>query len=103
MNFTRSDIAYVVCRLSSYTHNLNREYWFVLVRLMKYLRDTMNYGILYCGFSIVLKRYSDVNWISNSNKTKFTSGYMFTLDGGAVVWKSARQTIIARSTRNQNL
>ncbi|XP_071912216.1 uncharacterized protein [Coffea arabica] len=98
MNFTRPDIAYVVCRLSRYTHNPNREHWFALVRLMKYLRGTMNFGILYSGFSTVLEGYSDANWISDSNDTKSTSGYVFTLGGGAVAWKSARQTIIARST-----
>ncbi|XP_071940012.1 uncharacterized protein [Coffea arabica] len=99
MNFTRPDIAYAVCRLSRYTHNPNREHWFALVRLMKYLRGTMNFGILYSGFPNVLEGYSDANWISDPNDTKSTSGYVFTLGGGAVAWKSARQTIIARSTR----
>ncbi|XP_071933566.1 uncharacterized protein [Coffea arabica] len=98
MNFTRPDIAYAVCRLSRYTHNPNREHWFALVRLMKYLRGTMNFGILYSGFPTVLEGYSDANWISDSNDTKSTSGYVFTLGGGAIAWKSARQTIIARST-----
>ncbi|XP_071902602.1 secreted RxLR effector protein 161-like [Coffea arabica] len=98
MNFTRPDIAYAVCRLSRYTHNPNREHWFALVRLMKYLRGTMNFGILYSGFPTVLEGYSDANWISDSNDTKSTSGYVYTLGGGAIAWKSARQTIIARST-----
>ncbi|XP_071902719.1 secreted RxLR effector protein 161-like [Coffea arabica] len=98
MNFTRLEIAYVVCRLSRYTHNPNREHWFALVRLMKYLRGTMNFGILYSGFPTVLEGYSDANWISDSNDTKSTSVYVFTLGGGAVAWKSARQTIIAWST-----
>ncbi|XP_071928133.1 uncharacterized protein [Coffea arabica] len=98
MNFTRPDIAYAVCRLSRYTHNPNREHWFTLVRLMKYLRGTVNFGILYSGFPTVLEGYSDANWISDPNDTKSTSGYVFTLGGGAVAWKSARQTIIARST-----
>ncbi|XP_071933953.1 secreted RxLR effector protein 161-like [Coffea arabica] len=90
MNFIRPDIAYAVCKLSRYTHNSNREHWFALVRLMKYLRGTKNFGILYSGFSIVLEGYSDTNWISDSNDTKSTSGYVFTLGGGAVAWKSAR-------------
>ncbi|XP_075106808.1 secreted RxLR effector protein 161-like [Nicotiana tabacum] len=79
MNFTRPDISYDVCRLSKYTHNPNREHWSALDRLMKYLRGTMNYGILYSGFPSTLERYSDANWISNSDKTKSTSGYLFTL------------------------
>ena len=50
INFTRLDIAYVVCRLSRYTHNPNNKHWFSLNRLMKYLRGTMNYAIMYSGF-----------------------------------------------------
>ncbi|XP_071912215.1 uncharacterized protein [Coffea arabica] len=92
------DIAYAVCRLSRYIHNPNREHRFALVRLMKYLRGTINFGILYSGFPTVLEGYNDANWISDPNDTKSTSGYVFTLGGGAVAWKSARQTIIARST-----
>ena len=52
----------------------------------------------YSGFPAVLEGYSDANWISDSDETKSTSGYVFTLGGGAVTWRSARQTIIARST-----
>ncbi|KAK6151926.1 hypothetical protein DH2020_014561 [Rehmannia glutinosa] len=98
MNFSRPDIAYVVCRLSRYTHNPNRDHWTALVRLMKYLRGTMNYGILYSGFPSVLEGFSDANWISDSDEIKSTSGYIFTLGGGAITWKSAKQTIIAKST-----
>ncbi|XP_075089919.1 secreted RxLR effector protein 161-like [Nicotiana tabacum] len=98
INFTRPDIAYVVCRLTRYTHNPNREHWSALARLMKYLRGTMNYGILYSGFPFTLEGYSDANWISDSDETKSTSDYVFTLCGGTISWKSAKQTIIARST-----
>ena len=55
MNFYRPDIAYAVCRLSRYTHNPNNDHWSILARLMKYLRGTMNYGILYSGFPTVLE------------------------------------------------
>ena len=61
MNFSRHDIAYAVFRLSRYTHNPNNDHWSALARLMKYLRGTMNYGILYSGFPAVLEGYSDAN------------------------------------------
>ena len=98
MNFSRLDIAYAVCRLSRYTHNPNNDHWSALARLMKYLRGTMNYGILYSGFPIMLEGYNDANWISDSDEIKSTSGYVFTLGGGAIAWKSSKQTLIATST-----
>ncbi|XP_060210825.1 secreted RxLR effector protein 161-like [Lycium barbarum] len=98
MNFTRPDMAYAVCRLSRYTRNPNHEHWSTLIRFVKYLRGTMNYGMMYSGFPSTLEGYCDATWISDSDETKSTSGYVFTLGGGAISWKSAKQTIIARST-----
>ena len=87
MNFSRPDIAYAVGRLSRYTHSPNQDHWDALVRLMRYLRGTMDYGIEYSGFPIVLEGYSDGNWISDLDETKSTSGYVFTLSGGAIAWR----------------
>ena len=98
MSSSRSYIAYVVSRLSRYTQCPSQDHWDALARLMKYLRGTMEYVIEYSGFPIVLEGYNDVNWISDSRETKSTSGYMFTLEGGAFTWRSTKQTIIARST-----
>ena len=58
----------------------------------------MNYGIMCSGFPCTFEEYCDASWISDSDETKFTSGYVFTLGGDAVSWKSAKQTIIARSS-----
>uniref|UniRef100_A0A1U7XD95 Uncharacterized protein LOC104232850 n=1 Tax=Nicotiana sylvestris TaxID=4096 RepID=A0A1U7XD95_NICSY len=43
MNYTRSDIAYAVSRLSRYTHNLSSEHWNALYRLLRYLRGTISW------------------------------------------------------------
>nr|XP_033510309.1 secreted RxLR effector protein 161-like [Nicotiana tomentosiformis] len=93
MNFTRPDIAYVVCRLSRYSLDPNNEHWSALARLIKYLRGTMNYGILYSEFPSTLEGYNAANWISDSYETKSTGSFVFTLGGGAISWKSARLTI----------
>ena len=84
--------------MSRYTLCPSQDHSDALARLMKYLRGTIDYAIEYSGFPAVLEGYSDANWISNSDETKSTSGYVFTLGSGAVTWISARQTIIARST-----
>ena len=58
----------------------------------------MEYDFHYTGYPIVLEGYSDANWISDSKDSKSTSGYVFTLGGAAVSWKSSKQTCITRST-----
>ena len=46
----------------------------------------------------MLEGYSDASWISDISDSKATSGYVFTLGGAAVSWKSSKQTVITRST-----
>ena len=51
----------------------------------------------------MLEGYSDSNWISDADEIKATSGYVFTHGGGAVSWKSCKQTILTRSTMEAEL
>ncbi|KAL0444151.1 UNVERIFIED_CONTAM: hypothetical protein Slati_2137800 [Sesamum latifolium] len=57
---------------------------------------TVSLAIHYGRFPIVLKGYSDASWIAKNSGSN--GGYVFTLGGGVVSWKSAKQTLITRST-----
>ena len=46
----------------------------------------------------MLEGYCDANWVTDSDEVSSTSGYVFAMCGGAVSWKSSKQTCIARST-----
>jgi len=61
MNFTRPNIAYVVSRLSRYTHNPSQEHWNALLRLLKYLRGTIDWCLHFNKYSAVLEGYCDAN------------------------------------------
>jgi hypothetical protein len=63
----------------------------------------MSYEIHYLGHPAVLEGYSDANWISDIDDIKAASGYVFTFEGGAVSWRSCRQTILTRSTMEAEL
>ncbi|KAD2804053.1 hypothetical protein E3N88_37430 [Mikania micrantha] len=98
MTCTRPDLAYAVSRLSRYTSNPSSEHWKSMTRLLRYLRYTRNYGLHYGRDPAVIEGYSDANWISDMKDSKSTSGYVFTLGGAAIAWKSSKQTLIARPT-----
>ena len=78
---TRSDIAYSVSKLSSYTSNPRDKHWQGIRRVLKYLRFTRDYGLHYTRYPIVLEGYSDDNWISNVKDSESQSGYVFTFRG----------------------
>ncbi|XP_074301242.1 secreted RxLR effector protein 161-like [Silene latifolia] len=98
MNCTRPDIAYAISRLSRYTHNPSAEHWNALHRLLKYLKGKIDLCLHYGKFPAVLEGYCDANWVAGNDEIHSTSGYVFTLGGGAISWKSAKQTCIASST-----
>ncbi|XP_048491501.1 secreted RxLR effector protein 161-like [Beta vulgaris subsp. vulgaris] len=98
MNYTRPDIVYALSKLSKYTHNPNREHCVTLIRLLKYLKGTINWGMHYQRTPYVLEGFCDANWVSDNDEIQSTSGYVFTLAGEAISWKSSKQTCIAKST-----
>ena len=90
MNCTRPHIAYSVSKLSRYTSNPGVDHWKTIIKVLRYLRYTQNYGLHYTRYPTVLEGYSDANWICNMKDTKSTSGYVFTLSGAAVSWKFSK-------------
>ncbi|GJR91795.1 pol polyprotein [Tanacetum coccineum] len=95
---TRPDLAYVVSRLSRYTSNPSVAHWKAMTRVLHYLRYSRDYGLHYDRYPAVIEGYSDANWISDIKDSRSTSGYVFTLGGAAISWKSSKQTVIAKST-----
>ncbi|KAL0288805.1 UNVERIFIED_CONTAM: Retrovirus-related Pol polyprotein from transposon RE2 [Sesamum angustifolium] len=98
INYTRPDIAYAVSRLSRYTHNLNKEHWNALHRLLRYLKGTVDLCLHFNKFPAVIEGFCDANWVTDNNEVSSTSSYVFTLGRGAISWKSLQQTCIVRST-----
>ncbi|GJR29762.1 retrotransposon protein, putative, ty1-copia subclass [Tanacetum coccineum] len=95
---TRPDLAYAVSRLSRYTSNPSVAHWKAMTRVLHYLRYSRDYGLHYDRYPAVIEGYSDANWISDIKDSRSTSGYVFTLGGAAISWKSSKQTVIAKST-----
>ena len=67
-------------------------------RVLVYLEYTQHYALHYNKYPAVIEGYNDANWMTGPNDVKSTSGYVFILGGGAVSWKSSKQTCIARFT-----
>jgi hypothetical protein len=57
---------------------------------MHCLVGTMDYRIHYYGYPAVLEGYSDANWISDVDELYAMSGYVFTLGGVAISWRSCK-------------
>ena len=99
---TRPNISFAVSKLSWFVSNPGDNHWRALERVLRYLKGTMSYGIHYIGYPKVLEGFCDANWISYADELYATSGYVFLLGGGAVSWKSYKQTILTSQLWKQN-
>ena len=53
--------------------------------------------LVYSGDDLKIMGYTDSNFQGDRDSRKSTSGSVFTLSGGAVVWRSIKQSSIADS------
>ncbi|GKA96268.1 hypothetical protein Tco_0818363 [Tanacetum coccineum] len=79
------------------------EHWNAIKWFMRYLKRTMNLRLHYNKFPAVLEGYSDADWNSFSDDSKASSGYIFSIAGGAVSWKSKKQTILSQSSMKSEI
>ena len=97
--WTRPDITFAVSNAARFCSKPTKQHWTAVKRIMRYLRGTQDYGLLYTGNDKKdVEGYADADWAGDINDRKSTSGYLFKIGGGAVSWRSKKQTNVALST-----
>ena len=110
---TRPDLAFTISTLSKYCSNPTPEHAIAAKRTLRYLRKTINVGITFRGqenpaiaeavagtspTSTGITGFTDSDWAGDIDSRKSTSGYVFLLYGGAISWKSTKQSVVATSS-----
>ena len=96
---TRPDISFAVGVLGRYQSNPGMEHWKAAKKVLRYLQGTKSHMLTYRhSDQLEVIGYTDSDFGGCEDSRKSTSGYVFVLAGGAISWKSAKQTIIASST-----
>ncbi|XP_057958579.1 secreted RxLR effector protein 161-like [Malania oleifera] len=95
----RPDIAFVVGMLGRYQSNPEMDHWKATKKVMRYLQGKKDYMLTYKHVNNLEEvGYTDSDFARCQDSKKPTSGYVFMLAGGAISWKSTKQTIVASST-----
>ncbi|WVZ86115.1 hypothetical protein U9M48_032949 [Paspalum notatum var. saurae] len=84
LTFTRPDITYAVQQVCLHMHDLREPHLTALKRLLRYLRGTVDYGLL-LHRSIV---YTDADWAGCPDTRRSTSDYAVFLGGNLVSWSA---------------
>ncbi|KAJ9567138.1 hypothetical protein OSB04_003104 [Centaurea solstitialis] len=97
---TRPDVAYSVSVTSRYQQNPGEPHWVAVKNILKYLRRTKDMFLIFGGSEdeISVTGYSDASFQTDRDDFRSQSGYIFTLNGGAISWKRSKQDTIADST-----
>jgi hypothetical protein len=95
---TRPGISHAVGIVNKYMENSGKEHWATVKWVLRYLRGTSDYCITDNNGCELVCGYVDSNFAGDLDKRRSTSGYVFSLAGGAISWMSKLQNIVALST-----
>ena len=96
-NCTRPDIAQPVSKLARYLKAPTTLHWHAALHLLKYLAGTSSLKLVY-GMSSGLEGFCDSDFAGDVDSRRSTSGFVFTLHGGAISWQSKLQPTVSLST-----
>lgn len=102
MNFlavvTRPDIAFSVSVVGRAMENPGQEDVNAVKRILKYLKGTLDFKLIFRRGVVNLHGYSDADYAGCRATRRSTTGAVFLVAGSAVSWISRRQRTVAQST-----
>ena len=81
---TRLDIYYAVRVVNRYQSDPREEHWIVVKHILKYLRRTKDYMLVYSSGSLETVGYTDLDFQGDIDFRKSTSRHVLTFNGGAI-------------------
>lgn len=95
---TRPDIAFSVNYLSQFNNSYDETHWKHLKRILKYLKGTKNYGLVFCKDKSSIEGYADADWGSDINDRKSFSGFCFKLSNAVISFECRKQRNVSLSS-----
>lgn len=97
---TRPDVSYALSMTSRYQQNPGEGHWTAVKHILKYLKRTKDMFLIYGGVEeeLIVRCHTDASFQTDRDDSRSQSGYVFTLNGGAITWKSSKQKVVAQST-----
>ncbi|XP_045831131.1 uncharacterized mitochondrial protein AtMg00810-like [Trifolium pratense] len=100
-NTVCTPIVLELCLAARYMDKPTEMHVIAVKRIMRYLKGTMIYGILYKstdGENVTLVGWTDSDYAGDYDDRKSTSGYVFSIGTSAISWSSKKQPIVTLST-----
>ncbi|KAL5762392.1 hypothetical protein ACOSP7_018656 [Xanthoceras sorbifolium] len=100
LTYTRPDINFAINRLSQFLSSPTVDHWSACKRILRYLKGTSSMGLLFESVgSLNLESYLDVDWASNVDDRRSTSGCCVFHSPNLITWYSRKQKVVSKSSR----
>ena len=93
------DICYSIGMVSRSQSNPGLKHWQAIKHILKCLSRTKDYMLVYHSEDLISIGYTDLDFQFDLDFRKSISGYVFTLGGGAISWRSVKQSYTVDSTK----
>jgi len=96
---TRPDIAQAIGVLSRFMSKPGKIHWTAVKWLLRYLKGSTDLNLVFTREKdFRVQGFSDSDYAADLDRRRSTTGYVFTVGGNTVSWKSNLQSIVALST-----
>ncbi|KAE8657094.1 hypothetical protein F3Y22_tig00116997pilonHSYRG00993 [Hibiscus syriacus] len=97
---TRPDLGYVVSQVCKYMSKHGKQHWEAVKWIFRYLKGTVGHRIVFGSQrdNPLVVGYVDSDYAGDLDNRRSTIGYVFTLGGRPICWKSTVQSVVALST-----
>ncbi|XP_041005600.1 secreted RxLR effector protein 161-like [Juglans microcarpa x Juglans regia] len=96
---TQPDISQAISLVSRYIHNPGKTHWHAAKWILRYILGTVDLGLKFeKSEDSLVTGYVDLDYAGDLDKRRSTTGYVFTMAGGPVSWRSILQSTIALSS-----
>lgn len=96
---SRPDLAYAVGMVCRYMSNPGKDHWLAVKWIMRYLKGALELNLTFTkGDKFEVRGYCDSDYAADLDKRRSIAGYVFTVGGNTVSWRSSLLKTIALST-----
>ena len=95
----RPDLVFATGIFGRYQKNPGKVHWVGVKKALRYCQGTKDFMLTYRrSDNLEVVGYIDADFAGCVDSRKSKSGYIYTLAGGAISWKSSKQSLVAAST-----
>ncbi|KAJ9535920.1 hypothetical protein OSB04_un000919 [Centaurea solstitialis] len=101
---TRPDISFSLNLLARYSSCPTKRHWNGVKQIFRYLQGTKDLGLYFSNPSKgSLYGFADAVYLSDPHTGRSQTGYVFTMGGTAISWRSTKQTMTATSSNHAEI